>query len=160
MVLLGALMVLVVAATNRREICFVRTNSARSTTFRRRVGPQLAYASRSTSQHFPMPAVFSLRNCNFGGEMWPDRPSKESLEAGVAMRGSVLVRGFDSSPFQPIWRPGGVGSVLFSFSGGPPHDFSYYIPIPQVWLCCAVYLFLSPCVLSFGLALPLLSLPS
>ena len=50
-------MVLVVPATNRREICFVRTNSARSTTFRRRAGPQLAYVSRSTSQHFPICVV-------------------------------------------------------------------------------------------------------
>ena len=29
-----------------------------------------------------------------------------SRQGGIHMRGSVLVRGFDSSPFRPIWNPG------------------------------------------------------
>ena len=64
------------------------------------------------------------------------------------MRGPVLVRGFDSSPFH-LFGALGVGSGPFSYFGGVPlgpHDFPYYIIIPLVWLCCAVYLFLSPCV--------------
>ena len=40
-----ALMILVVPATNRREIEIFHTNSARSATFRKRVGPQLAYVT-------------------------------------------------------------------------------------------------------------------
>ena len=67
--------------------------------------------------------------------------------AGVAMRGFVLVRGFDSSPFRPILGPGGSIRTHFTILGVShlgPHYFLYYIPISPVWLCCAVYLFLSP----------------
>ena len=47
----------------------------------------------------------------------------------------------------------GVGLRPFSYFGGVPlgpHYFPYYIPIPPVWLCCAVYLFLSPCAVKVG----------
>ena len=113
-------MVLVVPATNRREICFVRTNSARSATFRKRVGPQLAYVSRSTSRHFPILVVFCYKIGKVGREMWPGKPSKKSPGAGVAMRGSVSVRGFDSSPFRPIWGPGGSIQDHFPILGVSP----------------------------------------
>ena len=83
-------MVLVVPATNQRENCFVRTNSARSTTFRRRVGPQLAYVSRSTSRHFPILVGFDTEVCQLGCAMCHDGLSEGSPGAGVAWRGSVL----------------------------------------------------------------------
>ena len=116
-------MVLVVPATNRREICFVRTNSARSTTFRRRVGPQLAYVSRSTSRHFPIlvvPGRTWPQHLRSWGEMWAGKVSKKSPGAGVAMRGSVSVRGFDSTPFRPISGPGGSIRTHFPILGVPP----------------------------------------
>ena len=120
MVLLGTLLVLVVLATNRREICFVRTNSARSTTFRRRVGPQLAYVSRSTSRHFPILVVPDHKIHKVRGKMWPGKVSKKSPGAGVAMRGSVLVRGFDSTPFRPISGSGRSIRHHFPILGLPP----------------------------------------
>ena len=52
-------------------------------------------------------------------------------------------------PFSAYLGRWGVGSEQFSYLGGVPlgpYYFSYYTPIPPVWLCCAVYLFLSPCV--------------
>ena len=67
----------------------------------------MAYVSRSTSQHSPILIGFYHEIGKLGREMWPDRPSKESPGAGVAMSGSVSVRGFDSSPFQLISGPGG-----------------------------------------------------
>ena len=113
-------MILVVPATNRREIEIFRTNSARSATFRKRVGPQLAYVSRSASRHSPILVVFCHKFGNVGKEMWPGKPSKKSPGAGVAMRGSVLVRGFDSSPFRPIWGPWGSVRAHFPICGVSP----------------------------------------
>ena len=132
-------MVLVVTATNRREMEIFHTNSVRSETFRKRVGPQLAYVSRSTSQHSRILTGFYHEIGKLGQEMWPDRPSKESPGAGVAMSGSVSVRGFDSSPFQPISGPGGSvrdNFPIFGVSHYPPY-LSDYFPIPPVW--CMAY---------------------
>ena len=63
---------------------------------------------------------FLVKNCKVGAELSPDEPFKTSPGAGVAMRGSVLVRGFDSipfwsiCPFRSIWDPG-EGSVRGNF---------------------------------------------
>ena len=52
--------------------------------------------------------------------------------------------------FGGCWGVGWVWeSVPFSYflvSTLGPHDFPYDIPIPPVWLCCAVYFILSSCV--------------
>ena len=45
--------------------------------------------------------------------MWPGKPSKKSPRAGVAMRGSVLVRGLNSTLYHPIWGPGGSVRTIF-----------------------------------------------
>ena len=61
--------------------------------------------------------------------MWPGKHSKKSSGAGMAMRGSVLVRGFDSTSFQPISGPGEGGRVdlaLFSYFGGVPLGPHYF----------------------------------
>ena len=107
-------------ATNRHEIEIFRTNSARSATFRKRVGPQLAYVSRSASRHSPVFVVFCDTIGKVGREMWPGKPSKKSPRAGVAMRVSVSVRGFDSTPFRPISGPGGSIRTHFPIFGVPP----------------------------------------
>ena len=134
-------MILVVPATNRREIEIFRTNSARSATFRKRVGPQLVYVSRSTSRHFPISVVPDHKIHKVGKKMWPGKVSKKSPGAGVALRGSVLVRGFDSSPFRPIWRPGGSVRDHFPICGVSP-----WVPIISLFprcgcavLCCVLY---------------------
>ena len=113
-------MILVVPATNRREIEIFRTNSARSATFWKRVGPQLAYVSRSASRHSPIVVVFCHKIGKVGREMWPGKPSKKSPGAGMAMRGSILVRGFDSSLFRPISGPGGSIRDHFPILGVSP----------------------------------------
>ena len=63
--------------------------------------------------------------------------------------GIRIGQGIRFQPFSAYFGPWGVDSDQFSyFVGAPlgPHYFPYYIPIPPVWLCCAVYLFLSRCV--------------
>ena len=40
---------------------------------------------------------------------------KEPQGAGMDMRGSVLVRGFDARPFWSTWGPGGIGSASFYY---------------------------------------------
>ena len=127
-------MVLAVPATNRREIEIYCTKLASSTTFLEWIGPQLAYVSRSISRHFSILVVFCSRIGEVGKEMWPGKPSKKSPEAGVAMRGSVSVRGFDSSPFQVISGPGrSVRDHFHIFGGHLLFPYSpYYIPIPPV----------------------------
>ena len=117
------MVVLVVPATNRREIEIFRTNSARSATFWKRVGPGLAYVSRSTSRHFPILVVPGHNIYKVGGEMWAGKVSKKSPRAGVAMRGSVLAREFDSSPFRPGWCPGGSSRDNVSIVLGVMSDF-------------------------------------
>ena len=116
----GTLTIFVVPATNLREIEIFRTNSARSATFRKRVGPQLAYVSRSASRHSPIVIVFCYTIGKVGREMWPGKPSKKSPRAGVAMRGSVSVRGFDSSPFRLLSGPVGSARGHFSIFLGTP----------------------------------------
>ena len=56
--------------------------------------------------------------------MWPDKPSKESPEAGIYMGGSVLTRGLDSSPCWPIWGPAGSVRSHFPIVGVP-----HYVPL-------------------------------
>ena len=141
-------MVLVVPATNRREICFVCTNSARSTTFWRRVGSQLAYVSRSTSRHFPILLYLATKFTKLGGHVgW--QGFQEVPRGWGGNEGIRIGQGIRFQPFSAYLGPWGVHSAPFSYFGGVPlgpHYFPYYIPIPPVWLCCAAYLFLSPCV--------------
>ena len=120
-------MVLVVPATNRRENCFVCTNSARSATFRKWVGPQSSYVSRSTSRHSPILVGFYNTIGKVGRKMWPGKPCKKSTGAGLATRESILVRGFDSTPFRPIWCPGGS---IFSIWGCSPGSLLFSILYP------------------------------
>ena len=63
--------------------------------------------------------------------------------------GICIGQGIRFQPFSAYLDPWGIDSAPFSYFGCDalgPHYFPYYIPIPPVWLCCAVYLFLSPCV--------------
>ena len=53
----------------------------------------------------------------------------------VAMRGSVLVRGFDSNPFRPIWCPGGRFRAIFRFLRCPPW-VPIIVPILSLFPCC------------------------
>ena len=54
-------------------------------------------------------------------------------------KGIRIGQGFDFNPFGPIvFGSWGVGSGQFFYFGGAPlgpYLFSYYIPIPPVWLC-------------------------
>ena len=67
--------------------------------------------------------------------MWAGKVSKKSPGAGVAMRGSVSVRGFDSSPFRPIWGPAGSIRTHFPILGVSPwariifHIISLFPPL-------------------------------
>ena len=87
-------MIFVAEAKYRRDIEIFHTNSARSETFLEWLDLQLAYVSRSISRHFPDLVGFQSKISKVGVEMWPDEPCKKSPGAGVAMRGSVLARGF------------------------------------------------------------------
>ena len=115
-----ALMILVLPATNRREIEIFRTNSASCTTFLEWVGPQLVYVSRSTSRHSSIFIVFCHKIGQVGDEIWPDGPSQESPGLGVAMRRFPSARGFDFGPYRPIWSHGAsVRGHLPIFRGIP-----------------------------------------
>ena len=65
--------------------------------------------------------------------------------------------GFDSSIFRVYFGgPGGSVRDHFPIFGDVPvgpYYFHYDIPIPPVWLCCAVYFILSSCVLSVVVSL-------
>ena len=69
--------------------------------------------------------------------------------------GIRIGQGIRFQPFSAYFEPFRIGSGPFSYLLGVPYYFpyhSYHIPIPPVWLCCAVYLFLCPCVV-WGLGL-------
>ena len=50
----------------------------------------IGLVSRSASRHFPILFGFAPNICQLGGEMWLDKPSKESPGAAVALWGSSI----------------------------------------------------------------------
>ena len=64
-----------------------------------------------------------------GKEMWPGKPSKKSPGAGVAMRESVSVRGFDSRPYRPVSGPEGSIRHHFPIFGSIAADRAKWISL-------------------------------
>ena len=131
-------MMLVVPATNRPDICFVRTNSVRSATFQRRVGPQLTYVSRSTSRHSPILVGYDYKIGKVEGNVaWQALPGVAGGWGGnEVMR---IGQGIRFQPFPAYLGPwGGRFGPISLFVGVPL--LCPYLPIISLFprFGCAV----------------------